>query len=68
MTAVLTALPFMGVGSFKYGGEGFCYFDWYSKPLMVITFVVSSCSLIAVPILFGLAARALNQDKILMLM
>jgi len=58
IAGLISALPFMGVGEFTYGGEGFCYYDWYDKTHASITFVISVCTLICVPVAYGLASAA----------
>jgi len=40
-SAIFSALPFFGVGSFAYTGEGFCYFDWHDKSLATLMLVVT---------------------------
>merc|ERR1712023_50909 len=40
-SAIFTALPLMGVGEFRYTGEGFCYFNWYDKALSALMLVVT---------------------------
>jgi len=37
---LIALLPFMGVGEYKYSGEGFCYYDWYNDTHSSITFIV----------------------------
>jgi hypothetical protein len=40
-SAFISALPFMGVGSFAYTGEGFCYFDWFSVGLSTVMLLIT---------------------------
>lgn len=55
---LFSALPFMGVGSFEYTGEGFCYFDWRSKPLSILMLLVAMASMTAVIALLSLTLRS----------
>lgn len=55
VSLLIAALPFMGAGEFKYSGEGFCYFDWYDKTHMAITFIVSTISIVGGIVMFLMA-------------
>lgn len=58
-SALFCALPFLGVGSFVYAGEGFCYFDWYDPALasmlmiVVLACMVATCALLAMSVRRG---------------
>jgi len=56
LSLLISALPFMGVGEFKYSGEGFCYFDWNNDTHLSLTLIVSLGSLIGGITLFVIAA------------
>jgi len=68
VSGLLTALPFMGVGDFTYGGEGFCYYDWYDKTHASITFIISVCTLIFVPVAYAKAYADATEPKLHILM
>ena len=55
VSLLVSALPFMGVGTFKYTGEGFCYFDWHSPALASVMLVITLPTMIATIGLFGKA-------------
>lgn len=42
---LMSTLPFMGVGSFQWTGEGFCYFDWRSIPLSILMLLITLLAL-----------------------
>lgn len=46
-SAFFTALPFMGVGSFEFTGEGFCYFNWHDKALATLMLLVTLPTMVA---------------------
>jgi len=57
LTAVYSALPFMGVGAFTYSGEGFCYFDWYNPALSSTLLLIVIVCMAATLGLLGAALR-----------
>jgi len=57
-SALVAALPFMGVGQFAYTGEGFCYFDWHHKGLATVMLAITVPTIIGTVTLLGLADRA----------
>jgi len=55
--ALFCAMPFYGIGSFAYAGEGFCYFDWYDPALASLLMVVVLACMAATLTLLGVAVR-----------
>merc|ERR1711907_819208 len=53
---LISLLPVMGVGSFKYSGEGFCYIDWSNAGQVVCMEVVTYPAFFAVCYWFGSCA------------
>ena len=85
LSLLIAALPFMGVGDFKYSGEGvkyhsfgwtiftvygvgFCYFDWYDKTHMSLTFIVSIITLVGGLVLFAMAVLQSQNNKFFLAM
>jgi len=56
--ALVTSLPFMGVGSFKFTGEGFCYWDWHHAALSSVMLVITLPCILGTLALLLLAMRA----------
>ena len=56
-SAFVAALPFMGAGSFKYTGEGFCYFDWHHPCLAAVLLAITLPSIVATTTLLTLTYR-----------
>merc|ERR1719181_1847082 len=57
---LIALLPFMGVGEYKYSGEGFCYYDWYNDTHSSITFIVGLVCLSGGTVLFLMASSDLR--------
>merc|ERR1712070_358395 len=66
-TILISAIPWMGHGEFKYSGDGFCYFDWYDDLHMLLTLIISVVTLISVSVLFILAANKSAENKAVLL-
>jgi len=56
LTSLLfAALPFMGVASFEWTGEGFCYMDWRSPVLSSLMLVITTFAILAATTLVSLS-------------
>jgi|ERR1711904_19358 len=58
---VLCMLPYWGVGSFAYSGEGFCYIDWSSAGQVVAMELITVPSLLLVTYFFVATALASTE-------
>lgn len=57
---IISILPVIGVGSYVFGGEGFCYIDWSNKVDLMMVELVTIFNCIAVPYMF---ARVVLADS-----
>merc|ERR1711988_377397 len=57
-------LPFFGVGSFAFSGEGFCYIDWSNAGQAVIMELVTVPTMLATTFFFGSAALASDSTDV----
>ena len=57
VSALFAALPLMGVGSFHYTGEGFCYIDFRNTPQTLILLLITLPTVVAT---IGLLSYALK--------
>lgn len=59
---LISLLPVMGVGSFKYSGEGFCYIDWSNAGQVVMMELVTVPALLATTYFFASCALCSFRD------
>lgn len=57
LSALIAALPLFGVGTFKYTGEGFCYFDWHHPALSGVLLALTAPTMVATVTLIALTLR-----------
>jgi len=65
---IISSIPFMGAGEFKYSGEGFCYFDWHDTTHLVLTLIISLVSLVGGVTFFVLAAIGDPTNRLVILL
>merc|ERR1711924_508026 len=55
---IFALLPAMGMGDYKYSGEGFCYFDWLDTAQIVLLELVTIPSMLATLVFMSMALNA----------
>lgn len=68
ISLIISSIPFMGAGEFKYSGEGFCYFDWHDTAHLLLTLIISLVSLVGGVIFFILAAIGDASNRLVILL